>query len=98
MCSASSSARKSRENRVLRLPLEPREPRAHQRLMLGVQRDDAIDVLRHAGGSWRQASPVAGMITSVSRESVAYSAGVKNAGAYGPVAGVCASVTWTCWP
>ena len=40
--------------------------------------------------------PVAGMMTSVSRESVAYSAGVKNAGAYGPVGGVCASVTWTC--
>ena len=41
---------------------------------------------------------VGGMIASVSRESVAYSAGVKNAGAYGAGAGVCASVTWTCWP
>ena len=31
---------------------------------------------------------VGGMMTSVSRESVAYSAGVKNVGAYGPAEGV----------
>ena len=35
---------------LLRLTLEPREARAHQRLMLGVERDHAIDVLGHAGG------------------------------------------------
>jgi hypothetical protein len=38
------------------------------------------------------------MIASASRESVAYSAGVKNAGAYGPGAAVWASVMWTSWP
>ena len=98
MCWASSSDRKSRENRVLRLRVEPRQPVAHQRLMLGVERDHAIDVLRHAGGAMAPGVLVGGMITSVSRESVAYSAGVKNVGAYGPVGGAWASVTCTCWP